>query len=92
MAEISVRKPTKCPLREEIRMTTTSVTTVTGSRAVGSVLLRPEEAARALAIGRTAVFELIRSGRLRSVKVGGLRRIPVTALDEFVRQLEEEQL
>jgi excisionase family DNA binding protein len=58
---------------------------------VGPVLLRPEQAARALSIGRTAVFELIRSGRLRSVKVGGLRRIPAGALADFVRQLEEEQ-
>jgi excisionase family DNA binding protein len=55
------------------------------------VLLKPEQAARALGIGRTAVFQLIHSGRLRSVKLGGLRRVPMTALHEFVRQLEEEQ-
>jgi excisionase family DNA binding protein len=55
------------------------------------VLLRPEQAAQALSIGRTAVFELIRSGRLRSVKLGGLRRISVGALADFVRQLEKEQ-
>jgi excisionase family DNA binding protein len=59
---------------------------------VTPVLLRPEQAAEALAIGRTAVYELIRSGRLRSVKVGGLRRIPATALADFVRRLEEEQV
>jgi excisionase family DNA binding protein len=58
---------------------------------VGRLLLRPEQAAEALSIGRTAVFELIRSGRLRSIKVGGRRRIPASALTEFVRQLEEEQ-
>jgi excisionase family DNA binding protein len=58
---------------------------------VGPVLLRPEQAAEALSIGRTAVFALIRSGRLRSVKVGGLRRISASALADFVRQLEEEQ-
>ncbi len=58
---------------------------------VGLVLLRPEQAAEALSIGRTAVFGLIRSGRLRSIKVGGLRRVPASALAEFVRQLEEEQ-
>jgi hypothetical protein len=28
---------------------------------------------------------------LRSVKIGGLRRIPATALDEFVAQLEEQE-
>ncbi|WP_306204922.1 helix-turn-helix domain-containing protein [Actinoplanes sp. RD1] len=55
------------------------------------VLLRPEQAAEALSMGRTVVYGLMRSGQLRSVKVGGLRRIPATALAEFVRQLEQEQ-
>jgi hypothetical protein len=32
----------------------------------------------------------MRSGALRSVKIGGLRRIPATALAEFVAQLEEQ--
>lgn len=70
------------------------MTTKTGAASsppVGRLLLRPEQAAEALSIGRTAVFELIRSGRLRSIKIGGRRRIPASALAEFVRQLEEEQ-
>ena len=54
------------------------------------LLLRPEDAARALGVGRTKVYELMRSGALRSVRVGGLRRIPVAALNEFVTRLEEE--
>ena len=54
------------------------------------LLVRPEDAARVLGVGRTKVYELMRSGALRSVRVGGLRRIPVTALDEFVARLEEE--
>jgi excisionase family DNA binding protein len=54
------------------------------------LLVRPEDAARVLGLGRTKVYELIRSGALRSVRVGGLRRIPVTALNEFVTRLEEE--
>ena len=54
------------------------------------VLLRPEDAARALGVGRTKVYELMRSGALRSVRVGGLRRVPVAALNEFVTRLEEE--
>ncbi|HEX3194973.1 MAG TPA: helix-turn-helix domain-containing protein [Streptosporangiaceae bacterium] len=64
---------------------------VPGTGSIRPVLLRPEQAAEALNIGRTAVFALIRSGRRRSVKVGGLRRIPASALAEFVRTLEEEQ-
>ena len=54
------------------------------------LLVRPEDAARALGVGRTKVYELMRSGALRSVRVGGLRRIPVAALNEFVTRLEEE--
>jgi excisionase family DNA binding protein len=54
------------------------------------LLVRPEEAAQVLGIGRTKVYELIRSGALRSVRVGGLRRVPVAALDEFVSLLETD--
>ncbi len=54
------------------------------------LLLRPEDAARALGVGRTKVYELMRSGALRSVRVGGLRRVPVAALNEYVTRLEEE--
>ncbi len=52
------------------------------------LLLRPEEAAAMLRVGRTRVFDLIRSGELRSVKIGHLRRISATALAEYVARLE----
>jgi excisionase family DNA binding protein len=52
--------------------------------------VRPEDAARMLGVGRTKVYELMRSGALRSVKFDGLRRIPVAALAEFVAQLETD--
>jgi excisionase family DNA binding protein len=51
------------------------------------VLLRPEEVATALAIGRTGVFALIRTGELRSVKIGKSRRIPADAVVEYVAGL-----
>jgi excisionase family DNA binding protein len=51
------------------------------------LLLRPEEVARSLAIGRTAVFALIRTGELRSVKIGGSRRIPADAVTEYLAGL-----
>jgi excisionase family DNA binding protein len=44
-----------------------------------------------LGIGRTKVYELMRSRALRSVKIGGLRRIPATALAEFIAHLEEQE-
>jgi excisionase family DNA binding protein len=55
------------------------------------LLVRPEDAATALGVGRTKVYELMRSHALRSVKIGGLRRIPAAALAEFVAQLEEQE-
>ncbi|GAA1622681.1 hypothetical protein GCM10009733_019150 [Nonomuraea maheshkhaliensis] len=57
---------------------------------IAPLLLRPEEAADYLGIGRTKIYELIRSGALRSVRIGTLRRIPATSLTEFVTQLEQE--
>jgi len=62
-----------------------------GQVALPPLLVRPEDAAVALGIGRTKVYELMRSHALRSVKVGGLRRIPATALAEFVARLEEQE-
>jgi excisionase family DNA binding protein len=55
------------------------------------LLYRPEEAAQLLGVGRTMVFELIRTGRLRSVKLGGARRISPAALADLVAALEREQ-
>jgi excisionase family DNA binding protein len=57
---------------------------------LGRLLLRPEEVAKALGVGRTMVFELIRSGELRSVKIGKSRRIPTAAVREYVEGLGDE--
>lgn len=53
------------------------------------LLLTPEEAAARLSVGRSRIFELIGSGRLRSVRLGASRRIPMSALVEFVDALTE---
>jgi len=52
------------------------------------LLLSPSEAAAQLGIGRSKVYELMRLGQLRSVKIGGCRRIPRTALGDFIAMLE----
>jgi excisionase family DNA binding protein len=54
------------------------------SGVVVRLLLRPEEVAQALSIGRSTVFELMRTGELRSVKIGALRRIPTDAVAEYL--------
>jgi excisionase family DNA binding protein len=55
--------------------------------AVDKLLLKPEEAAEMLSIGRSKVYELIGTGELVSVRIGTSRRIPADALAEFVREL-----
>lgn len=56
--------------------------------AVVPLLYRVEEAAEALRISRTQIYALIRCGALRTVKIGGSRRVPVTACAEYVQTLE----
>lgn len=51
---------------------------------VAPVVYRVEEAAEALRISRDSIYELIRSGRLRSIKVGARRLVPLVALTEYV--------
>jgi len=51
------------------------------------LLLTAEEAAEVLSLGRTKVYELLAKGELRSVRIGGCRRIPDAALREFVDRL-----
>jgi excisionase family DNA binding protein len=54
------------------------------------LLLSPTEAATHLSVGRSKVYELMRLGQLRSVKIGALRRIPQAALADFIAALTEE--
>ncbi len=48
--------------------------------------LRIAEAGQYLGLGRSKVYELIASGRLRSIKIDNARRIPVAAVAEFLDQ------
>jgi excisionase family DNA binding protein len=52
------------------------------------LLYRPEEVAKLLGIGRTRVFELMKTGELPSVKIGASRRITRQAVVAYVRRLE----
>ena len=53
------------------------------------LLLTPEVAADLLSIGRSKLYELIGDGRLASVRIDGSRRVPMSALVEFVESLHE---
>jgi excisionase family DNA binding protein len=43
-----------------------------------------------LSLSRTVIFELLRSGRLRSVKQGRTRLIPAAAIRDYIILLERE--
>jgi len=51
---------------------------------------RPKEAATVLGMSRTAVFRLIKTGELASVKRDGYRLVPRWALQDFATALETE--
>ena len=48
--------------------------------------LRVEELMPILGIGRNTAYELIRSGQIRSIRIGRQIRIPRDALLEFMRK------
>jgi excisionase family DNA binding protein len=47
-----------------------------------------EQVAEILHVGRDKVYSLLRTGQLRSIKIGKLRRITSQHLTEFVASLE----
>jgi excisionase family DNA binding protein len=49
-------------------------------------LLRVNEVQERLKIGRTRTYELIQNGELQSLKVGSLRRVPESALQQFIEE------
>jgi excisionase family DNA binding protein len=59
----------------------------TSSRANDSGLRSIEEAQEFLGCGRSRVYELIKNGKLHSVKFGRLTRITQRSLDCFVAEL-----
>jgi excisionase family DNA binding protein len=48
------------------------------------LLLTVPEAAEALAISRSKLYEPMASGAIASIRIEGSRRIPLTALEEYV--------
>ncbi|MGW1136953.1 helix-turn-helix domain-containing protein [Streptomyces zhihengii] len=57
--------------------------------ATAELLTVPEVMAR-LKLGRSTVYDLIRSRRLTSITIGRSRRVPADALSDFIaREIEE---
>jgi len=55
------------------------------------LLLRAEEVARRLSIGRSKVFTMLADGTLPTVRLGRSVRVPEQALREWVVQQTEQQ-
>lgn len=62
---------------------------VSQPRSVDPILYDVDEAADALRLSRSLLYELIRSGQLRTVKAGRRRLVPVSALAEYVESISE---
>ncbi len=55
------------------------------------LLLTPAEAANALGIGRSKLYQLLRAGTVGSLRIGSCRRIPAASLAELVERLQTDQ-
>lgn len=55
------------------------------------LLLRPREAADALGIGRTKLYQLINVGELRAVHIGRALRLPVSDVEAYAARLAGEE-
>ena len=54
------------------------------------ILVTVDETAAMLSIGRTAAWELVRKQKLKSVKIGRTRRVPVSVIQEYIQRLLDE--
>lgn len=50
------------------------------------ILLKPTEAAEALSLGRTRVYEMLATGELPSIRIGRSIRLPVAALQRWISE------
>ena len=53
-------------------------------------LVSIDEACEYLGLGRWSVYKLINQNKLKSVKIGKRRLVPVSAIRAFIKSLEEE--
>ncbi len=53
---------------------------------VEPLLLRADEAAVALGLGRSTIYELLASGKLPAIRFGRAIRVPKAALEAWIRE------
>ena len=64
--------------------------TESGSKLESKLLLRVDEVADRLGLGRTLVYGMVLEGKIESVKIGRARRVPVAAVEAYVKRLRED--
>lgn len=56
-------------------------------------MLKPKEVQAALNVHQSTMYRMLKSGAIRSVKIGGIYRIPQEALDELVgREVQDAEV
>jgi len=56
------------------------------------LLLTINQVAALLNIGRTKTYEIIRSNKMKSIKVGSRRLVPRDAVERYVAEVSNDQL
>jgi excisionase family DNA binding protein len=56
------------------------------------ILVTVAELATMLNLGRTATWELVRQHKIKSIKIGRTRRVPVAAIQEYIDRLLESEV
>jgi excisionase family DNA binding protein len=51
-----------------------------------TLALRPEKAAAAIGVSRSKIYELLAAGRLSSIRIDGVRVIPIEALRKLLSE------
>ncbi len=54
-------------------------------------LLTVKQVADRLAVGRTTVYELIAKQQIRTIKIGRARRVPESAVEQWIAQQLRDQ-
>ncbi len=55
------------------------------------LLLTVPEAAKALAISRSKLYQLLATGDIRSIRIDGSRRVPLDALNDYIHTLMDTE-
>ncbi|MEW2356408.1 helix-turn-helix domain-containing protein [Spirillospora sp. NPDC029432] len=55
------------------------------------LLLTVPEAAKALAISRSKLYQLLATGDIRSIRIDGSRRVPLDALNAYINALMDTE-